>query len=46
MAYVFAANGGEVGDSLVEKDKVDGKELVSKGGDSFTCPWTPTVVHR
>ena len=40
MAYTFSlANGGEVGDSLVEKDKVDlAKELVSKGGDKLRLP--------
>ena len=40
MAYTFSlANGGEVGDSLVEKDKVDlAKELIAKGGDKLHLP--------
>jgi phosphoglycerate kinase len=40
MAYTFSlANGGAVGDSLVEKDKVDlAKELIAKGGDKLHLP--------
>ncbi len=40
MAYTFSlAQGGKVGDSLVEKDKVDlAKELLAKGGDKLHLP--------
>ncbi|HBE69998.1 MAG TPA: phosphoglycerate kinase [Planctomycetaceae bacterium] len=40
MAYTFSlAKGGQVGDSLVEKDKVDlAKELLEKGGDKLVLP--------
>jgi len=40
MAYTFSlAKGGKVGDSLVEKDKVDlAKELLEKGGDKLVLP--------
>lgn len=40
MAYTFSlAQGGQVGDSLVEKDKVDlAKELIAKGGDTLVLP--------
>lgn len=40
MAYTFAlAQGGQVGDSLVEKDKVElAKELIAKGGDKLMLP--------
>lgn len=40
MAYTFSlAQGGRVGDSLVEKDKVDlAKELLAKGGDKLHLP--------
>lgn len=40
MAYTFSlAQGGKVGDSLVEKDKVDlAKELIEKGGDKLRLP--------
>ena len=40
MAYTFSlALGGKVGDSLVEKDKVDlAKELLEKGGDKLVLP--------
>lgn len=40
MAYTFSlAQGGAVGDSLVEKDKVDlAKELLEKGGDKLKLP--------
>lgn len=40
MAYTFAlAQGGQVGDSLVEKDKVElAKELIAKGGDKLILP--------
>ena len=40
MAYTFSlAKDGKVGDSLVEKDKVDlAKELISKGGDKLHLP--------
>ncbi|HBL48155.1 phosphoglycerate kinase [Gimesia sp.] len=40
MAYTFAlAQGGKVGDSLVEKDKVDlANELIAKGGDKLMLP--------
>lgn len=40
MAYTFSlAQGGSVGDSLVEKDKVDlAKELIAKGGDKLMLP--------
>ena len=40
MAYTFSlAKGGQVGDSLVEKDKVDlAKELIKKGGDKLHLP--------
>lgn len=40
MAYTFSmAKGGEVGSSLVEKDKVDlAKELIAKGGDKLHLP--------
>ena len=40
MAYTFSlAQGGSVGDSLVEKDKVDlAKELIAKGGDKLVLP--------
>ncbi len=40
MAYTFSlAQGGQVGDSLVEKDKVDlAKELLAKGGDKLMLP--------
>ena len=40
MAYTFSlAQGGKVGDSLVEKDKVDlAKELLEKGGDKLVLP--------
>ena len=41
MAYTFSlAQGGAVGDSLVEKDKVDlAKELVQKGGEKLVLPF-------
>lgn len=40
MAYTFSlAMGGEVGDSLVEKDKVElAKELIEAGGDKLILP--------
>lgn len=40
MAYTFSlAQGGQVGDSLVEKDKVElAKELIAKGGDKLMLP--------
>jgi phosphoglycerate kinase len=40
MAYTFSlAQGGKVGNSLVEKDKVDlAKELIEKGGDKLHLP--------
>jgi phosphoglycerate kinase len=40
MAYTFSlARGGKVGNSLVEKDKVDlAKELLAKGGDKLHLP--------
>lgn len=40
MAYTFSlAQGGKVGGSLVEKDKVDlAKELLAKGGDVLVLP--------
>ena len=40
MAYTFSlAQGGKVGNSLVEKDKVDlAKELIAKGGDKLHLP--------
>ena len=40
MAYTFSlAQGGRVGDSLVEKDKVDlAKQLMDKGGDKLVLP--------
>ena len=40
MAYTFSlAKGGKVGDSLVEKDKVElAKELMEKGGDKLVLP--------
>ncbi|GAA4472607.1 phosphoglycerate kinase [Novipirellula rosea] len=40
MAYTFSlAQGGKVGDSLVEKDKVElAKELLAKGGDKLQLP--------
>lgn len=40
MAYTFSlAQGGTVGDSLVEKDKVElAKELLAKGGDTLVLP--------
>jgi phosphoglycerate kinase len=40
MAYTFSlAKDGKVGDSLVEKDKVElAKELISKGGDKLHLP--------
>ncbi|GIW97635.1 MAG: phosphoglycerate kinase [Pirellulaceae bacterium] len=40
MAYTFAlAQGGRVGNSLVEPDKVDlAKELIAKGGDRLVLP--------
>lgn len=40
MAYTFSlANGGSVGGSLVEPDKVDlAKELLAKGGDKLVLP--------
>ncbi|KAA5542726.1 phosphoglycerate kinase [Roseiconus nitratireducens] len=40
MAYTFSlAEGGAVGNSLVEKDKVDlAKELIAKGGDKLVLP--------
>ncbi|MFH1301800.1 MAG: phosphoglycerate kinase, partial [Planctomycetota bacterium] len=40
MAYTFSlAQGGKVGDSLVEKDKVDlARELIAKGGDKLMLP--------
>lgn len=40
MAYTFSlAQGGKVGGSLVEKDKVDlAKELLEKGGDKLMLP--------
>ncbi|MFG0262399.1 MAG: phosphoglycerate kinase [Novipirellula sp. JB048] len=40
MAYTFSlAKGGNVGDSLVEKDKVDlAKELLAMGGDKLRLP--------
>ena len=40
MAYTFSlAQGGKVGDSLVEKDKVDlAKELLAKAGDKIVLP--------
>lgn len=40
MAYTFSlAQGGQVGGSLVEKDKVDlAKELLEKGGDVLVLP--------
>jgi phosphoglycerate kinase len=40
MAYTFSlAQGGKVGNSLVEKDKVElAKELLAKGGDKLRLP--------
>ena len=40
MAYTFSlAQGGAVGGSLVEKDKVElAKELIAKGGDTLVLP--------
>jgi len=40
MAYTFSlAQGGKVGNSLVEKDKVDlAKELLASGGDKLVLP--------
>jgi phosphoglycerate kinase len=40
MAYTFSlAQGGSVGGSLVEKDKVDlAKQLIEKGGDKLVLP--------
>ncbi len=40
MAYTFSlAKDGQVGDSLVEKDKVDlAKELIAKGGEKLHLP--------
>jgi phosphoglycerate kinase len=40
MAYTFSlAQGGQVGKSLVEKDKVDlAKSLISKGGEKLVLP--------
>ncbi|MEL7266728.1 MAG: phosphoglycerate kinase, partial [Planctomycetota bacterium] len=40
MAYTFSlATGGKVGDSLVQKDKVDlAKQLMEKGGDKLVLP--------
>ena len=40
MAYTFSlAKGGQVGDSLVEKDKVDlAKRLIEQGGDKLVLP--------
>ncbi len=40
MAYTFSlAQGGAVGDSLVEPDKVDlAKELIERGGDKLVLP--------
>ncbi len=40
MAYTFSlAKGGQVGDSLVEKDKVElAKQLLEKGGDKLVLP--------
>ena len=40
MAYTFSlAQGGQVGGSLVEKDKVDlAKSLIEKGGDKLVLP--------
>ncbi|MEO1524038.1 MAG: phosphoglycerate kinase [Planctomycetota bacterium] len=40
MAYTFSlAKGGAVGDSLVEKDKLElAKELMEKGGDKLVLP--------
>ena len=40
MAYTFSlASGGKVGNSLVEKDKVDlANELMAKGGDKLQLP--------
>ncbi|QEF96306.1 Phosphoglycerate kinase [Stieleria maiorica] len=40
MAYTFSlAQGGAIGNSLVEKDKVDlAKELIAKGGDKLVLP--------
>ncbi len=40
MAYTFSlAKGGKVGDSLIEKDKVElAKELIEKGGDKLVLP--------
>ncbi len=40
MAYTFSlAQGGKVGDSLVEPDKVDlAKSLIEKGGDKLVLP--------
>jgi phosphoglycerate kinase len=40
MAYTFSlAQGGQVGNSLVEKDKVDlAKELIAKAGDKLMLP--------
>ena len=40
MAYTFSlAQGGSVGDSLVEKDRVDlAKDLLARGGDKLVLP--------
>lgn len=40
MAYTFSlAQGGKVGNSLVERDKVElAKELIAKGGDKLVLP--------
>ncbi len=40
MAYTFSlAQGGKVGNSLVERDKVDlAKQLIAKGGDKLVLP--------
>ncbi len=48
MAYTFSlAQGGSVGDSLVEKDKVDlAAELLAKGGDTLVLPTDCVCADR
>lgn len=48
MAYTFSlAQGGKVGDSLVEKDKVDlAKELLELGGDKLVLPTDTTIANE
>ena len=48
MAYTFSlAQGGSVGDSLVEKDKVDeAKRLIDKGGEHLVLPVDTFAADR